>query len=72
MRPGHTEKTEERTTRFATQFSTKVKRGTKTVSRFSVIVKVLKGGSYQARVDPAKKGPIATGTSATIVLHSAP
>lgn len=72
VRPGHTEKTEERTTRFATQFSTKVKRGTSAVSRFSAIVKVLKGGSYQARVDPVKKGPLVTGTSAIVLLHSAP
>jgi hypothetical protein len=72
VRPGHTEKTEERTTRFATQFTTKVKRGTSAVSRFSAIVKVLKGGSYQARVDPVKKGPLVTGTSATVLLHSAP
>ncbi len=72
VRPGHTEKTEERTTRFATQFTTTVKRGTKTVSRFSAIVKVLKGGSYQARVEPGKKGPFVAGTSTTVVLHSAP
>jgi len=71
VRPGHTEKTEERTTRFATQFTTTVKRATKSVSRFSAIVKVLKGGSYQARVDPSKKGPLVTGTSSTVVLHSA-
>ena len=72
VRPGNTEKTEERTTRFATQFSTKVKRGTSTVSRFSAIVKVLRGGSYQARVEPSKKGPLVAGTSSTVLLHSAP
>ncbi len=71
VRPGKTEKTEERTTRFATQFSTKVKRGTSTVSRFSAIVKVLKGGSYQARVEPSKKGPLVAGTSSAVTLHSA-
>jgi hypothetical protein len=71
VRPGKTEKTEERTTRFATQFSTKVKRGTSTVSRFSAIVKVLRGGTYQARVDPSKKGPFVAGTSSTVTLHSA-
>lgn len=70
VRPGKTEKTEERTTRFATQFTTKVKRGTSTVSRFSAVVKVLKGGSYQARVDPSKKGPFVAGTSSTVTLHS--
>jgi hypothetical protein len=71
VRPGNTEKTEERTTRFSTQFSTKVKRGTSTVSRFSAIVKVLKGGTYQARVEPTKKGPFAAGASPTVLLHSA-
>ena len=71
VRPGKTEKTEERTTRFATQFSTKVKRGTSSVSRFSAIVKVLKGGTYQARVEPSKKGPLVAGTSSTVTLHSA-
>jgi hypothetical protein len=71
VRPGKTEKTEERTTRFATQFSTKVKRGTSTVSRFSAIVKVLRGGTYQARVDPSKRGPLVAGTSSTVLLHSA-
>jgi hypothetical protein len=71
VRPGNTEKTEERTTRFATQFGTTVKRGTKTVSRFSLIVKVKKGGSYRARVEPSKKGPFVAGTSPTVVLHSA-
>jgi hypothetical protein len=70
-RPGNTEKTEERTTRFATQFTTKVKRGTSTVSRFSVIVKVVKGGSYRARVDPVKKGAFVAGQSSSVLLHSA-
>jgi hypothetical protein len=72
VRPGNSEKTEERTTRFATQFSTTVKRGTKSVSRFSTIVKVTDGGTYQARVQPSKKGPFAPGASSTVVLHSAP
>jgi hypothetical protein len=71
VRPGDTEKTEERTTKFATQFSTKVKRATSTVSRFSAIVKVLKGGTYQARVQPSKKGAFVAGTSRTVVLHAA-
>jgi hypothetical protein len=71
VRPGHTEKTEERTTRFVTQFTTPVKRATKSISRFSSIVKVTKGGTYQAHVVPAKKGPFVAGDSATVVLHSA-
>ncbi len=71
-RPGKSEKASERTTRFATQFTTTAKRGTKTVSRFSEIVKVTKGGRYQARVDPNKKGAFVAGSSATVLLHSAP
>jgi hypothetical protein len=70
VRPGHTEKTEERTTRFATRFTTTVKRGTKSVSRFSAVVKVTDGGTYQARVQPVKKGPFVAGASSTVVLHS--
>jgi hypothetical protein len=71
VRPGETEKTEERTTRFVTQFSTKVKRATRTFSRFSAIVKVLRGGSYRARVRPSKPGPLVAGASSTVLLHSA-
>lgn len=72
VRPGNHEKTAERTSKFATQFSTTTKRGTKTVSRFSAIVKVQKGGTYRAEVTPAKKGPLAAGDSSTVLLHSAP
>jgi hypothetical protein len=71
VRPGHTEKTEERTTRFSTQFTTPVKRATRSISRFSSIVKVIRGGTYRAHVVPSKKGPFAAGDSATVVLHSA-
>lgn len=70
VRPGNTEKTEERTTRFATQFSTTTKRATATLSRFSLIANVRKGGSYRARVEPAKKGAFVTGNSPTVVLHA--
>jgi hypothetical protein len=72
VRPGNTEKTSERTSKFATRFSTTTKRATKTVSRFSAIVKVQQGGSYRAEVTPAKKGAFAAGDSATVLLHSAP
>jgi len=70
VRPGDTEKTEERETKFVTQFSTTVKRGTRTTSRFSKIVKVLKGGSYRARVQPLKRGALVAGSSASVVLRS--
>ena len=72
VRPGNSEKTSEQTSKFATQFSTTTKRATKTISRFSAIVKVLKGGTYRAEVTPAKKGAFAAGDSATVLLHSAP
>jgi hypothetical protein len=72
VRPGNNEKTSERTSKFATQFSTKTKRATKTLSRFSAIVTVKKGGTYRAEVTPAKKGAFAAGDSATVLLHSAP
>jgi hypothetical protein len=72
VRPGNNEKTSERTSKFATQFSTKTKRATKTLSRFSAIVTVQKGGTYRAEVTPAKKGAFGAGDSATVLLHSAP
>ncbi len=72
VRPGNSEKSSERTSKFATQFSTTTKRATKTISRFSAIVTVQKGGTYRAEVRPAKKGAFATGDSATVLLHSAP
>ncbi|HTZ85098.1 MAG TPA: hypothetical protein VMB05_00390 [Solirubrobacteraceae bacterium] len=71
VRPGKTEKTEERTTRFTTQFTTTTKRGTKTLSRFSMVAKVRKGGSYRARVEPVKKGALVAGNSGSVLLHSA-
>jgi hypothetical protein len=72
VRPGNSEKTSERTSKFATQFSTTTKRATKTLSRFSAVVTVQKGGTYRAEVTPVKKGAFAPGDSATVLLHSAP
>lgn len=72
VRPGSTPKAEERTTKYATQFSTLVKRATSTVSRFSVVVKIRRGGSYRAYVKLSSKGPVAAGWSRSLVLHSAP
>jgi hypothetical protein len=67
VRPGKSEAT----TRFATQFSTVVKRGTKTVSRFSAIVTVQRGGRYRAFV-LVHKGGLVSGSSPTVVLKAAP
>jgi hypothetical protein len=71
VRPGNTTKTSERTTKFATQFRTVVRRGTKTVSRFSDIVTVSSGGIYRAYVQ-LPKGALASGASPAVLLHSAP
>jgi hypothetical protein len=72
VRPGDTPKAEERTSRFVTQFSTKVKRGTATVSRFSAVVKVLRGGSYRAYARLTTQGALSNGWSRTVLLHAAP
>ncbi|HEX4465886.1 MAG TPA: hypothetical protein VH025_01745 [Solirubrobacteraceae bacterium] len=72
VRPGRSEKTEERTGRFSTQFSTIVKRGTPTVSRFSSVVTVQRGGSYRAYVDLRSKLAVGPGFSHTLLLHAAP
>jgi hypothetical protein len=72
VRPGNSPKAEERTARFATQFSTIVKRGTATVSRYSVVVKIVRGGSYRAYVGIPKKGTVSSGWSRSVLLHGAP
>ena len=72
VRPGNSPKAQEKTTKFATQFSTLVKRGTATVSRFSVVVKVRRGGSYRAYVNLSNKGAIVAGWSRSVLLHAAP
>lgn len=72
VRPGNSPKAEEKTTRFATQFSALVKRGTASVSRFSAIVKIRRGGSYRAYVNLSNKGSVVAGWSRSVLLHSAP
>lgn len=72
VRPGDSPKAEEKTTKFATQFSALVKRGTATVSRFSVVAKIRRGGSYRAYVDLGSRGAIVAGWSPSVLLHSAP
>jgi hypothetical protein len=68
IRPGKSEKE----TKFATQFSTVVKRGTKTVSRFSAIETVRRGGTYRAYAVVPGKGALVSGASPTVTLHAAP
>lgn len=67
VRPGRSE----RETSFGTQFATKTKRGTHTVSRFSFITSIKKRGYYRAYVR-LKKGPLVSGASNTVRLSAAP
>ena len=67
VRPGKSEKE----TRFATQFSSVVKRGTKTIARFSAIERIQRGGSYRAYV-VVKTGALVAGASTAVLLHAAP
>ncbi|MHB8233851.1 MAG: hypothetical protein ACYDHT_04285 [Solirubrobacteraceae bacterium] len=72
VRPGNSPKTEERTTLFVTQFGSVVKKGTAKVSRFSIVMKIARAGSYRAYVIVAKKGAVSSGWSRTVLLHAAP
>jgi hypothetical protein len=66
VRPGKNEEP----TRYVTQFSTSVKHGGRTFSRFSMVVKVRRGGRYRVFVKVHSPGPLASGVSTrTIVLH---
>jgi hypothetical protein len=63
IRPNHSE----RESAFATQFTTKTKRGTRTMSRFSLITAVRRGGYYRAYVEIVR-GPLVSGGSSTVHL----
>ncbi len=54
---------------FTTKFDTVVKRATKTISRFSVVVSVRDAGRYRAFVQ-VKPGPVGSGASTTVTLHA--
>ncbi len=54
---------------FATRFKTVVKPGTKTISRFSVIVSVKATGNYRVLVQ-VPPGPLVSGHSTTVLLHA--
>lgn len=56
---------------FRTRFNTIVKHGGKSFSRFSIVVNVRASGNYRALVQLAP-GPLASGTSQTVILHAAP
>jgi hypothetical protein len=67
IRPGHSERTEERTTKFITTATTTVKRATKKFSYFSSAVKVRLTGRYRALI-VIHSGPYAGAGSRTILL----
>ena len=70
VRPGKKASEEEGARKFVSQFSTIVKRGTRTISRFSAIVKVRHTGRYRAYVK-VRPGKLVSGYSIqTVVLHA--
>lgn len=68
-RPGDTEKTEERTSRFASQFTTIARRAGSKMSFFSVVVRIAHSGRYRAYVQ-LRNGPLKSGASPTVALHA--
>jgi len=58
-------------TRFATQFSGRVKRATGTFSRFSIVVKPRRTGNYRVEIEP-KVGSLTSGLSAHFKMYAAP
>jgi hypothetical protein len=70
-KPGRVEKEKgEKPPSFSTKFDTIVKRATKTISRFSVVVSVRDAGRYRAFVQ-VKPGAVGSGASTTVTLHAA-
>ena len=66
---GGSGKKEEKGPTFATKFKTAVKAGTKTLSRFSVVVNIPATGHYRVLVVVAP-GPLVSGHSNTVLLHA--
>jgi hypothetical protein len=54
---------------FATKFDTVVKRATRSISRFSVVVSIADAGHYRAFVQ-VKPGPVASGHSGNVLLDA--
>jgi hypothetical protein len=59
----------ERAPTFATKFDAIVKHATKSISRFSVVVKVRDSGRYRAFVE-IRTGPVVSGTSTSVTVHA--
>jgi hypothetical protein len=70
-KPGKSEKSEksEEKPTFSTKFSGRVKKATKTISRFSVIVNIQDAGTYRVFVE-VPPGPVASGHSQSITLKA--
>jgi hypothetical protein len=68
---GKSEHEEEKGPTFLTKFSTVVKPGTRSLSRFSSVVSVRASGHYRAFVE-VRPGPLVSGHSSTVLLHAAP
>jgi hypothetical protein len=63
----------ETTRRYVNQFTTVVKKGNASFSRFSLVVTVRHSGRYRASVKLPAGGPLVSGVSSqTVVLHAAP
>jgi hypothetical protein len=72
VRPGRTEKSEETTRKYVTEFKTFAKRATRTMSRFSSIVSIRRTGRYRAFI-VLRKGPLVSGASRqSVVIHAPP
>jgi hypothetical protein len=72
VRPGRTEKSEETTRKYVTQFKTVAKRATRTMSRFSSIVSIRRTGRYRVFI-LLRNGPLVSGASQqSVVIHAAP
>jgi hypothetical protein len=65
------EKAEEKPPTFANKFSAIVKRATRSISRFSLVVSIQDAGHYRAFV-ALPPGPLASGSSQTITLRAGP
>ncbi len=69
-KPGKTEKEpSEKAPSFSSKFETLVKRATRTISRFSIVVSVRQTGHYRAFVQVAL-GAVASGSSSTVLLRA--
>ena len=71
VRPGLTERTEERTTKFFVQGSTVTKRATRRFSRYSGVMVIRRNGRYRAFV-VIRGGGLVSGASRTILIHAPP